>query len=151
MEGLPKLVAAAPVGSTADVVVLRKGKRKSLAVKLGELEKGEELARAGAAGEGSASEKAEAYGLEVQELTPEVAEQLGLDDEDGILVTGIEPGSPAAEAGLRQGDVILQVNQEEVGRLSDFKDSLSESDKGALLLVRRGNIDTFVALRKKTG
>ncbi|MDJ0787224.1 MAG: Do family serine endopeptidase [Myxococcota bacterium] len=151
MEKLPKLVAAAPVGSEAAVVVLRKGKKKTLSVELGELERGEQLARASLPSGEAPTEKAEAYGLEVKELTPDVAEQLGMEDEEGILVTGVEPGSSAAEAGLRQGDVILQVNQEEVGGLSDFRDSLSGSEKGALLLVRRGNVDTFIALRKKTG
>jgi serine protease Do len=145
MEELPRRVAAAPVGSKADVVVLRKGSRKELSVKLGELEEGEKLAQGG----GGPSEEAGISGLQVQRVTPEMAEQLGLDEAAGVVVTSVEPGSPGDEAGLRRGDVILEVNQRAVESVDQFREALGDPEKGALLLVRRGNADIFVPLKRK--
>jgi serine protease Do len=147
MDELPRAVAGAAVGSTAEVVVLRKGRRKSLRVQLGELATGERLARAG----GSPAPEKSALGLRVQDLSPEIAEQLGLDDTRGVVVTGVEPGSAAAEAGLRRGDVILEVNQQAVGDTAAFAGAVGDGGKGALLLVRRGNAEVFVAVKKSTG
>ncbi len=150
MEELPRLVAAAPVGSKAELVVVRKGKRKTLEIQLGELDEGEKLARAGAPG-GDPS-KASAYGLQVQELTPDIAERLGLEaDAKGLVVVAVEPESPAAEASLQRGDVILEVNQEAIEGVGTFADALEDTERGALLLVRRGQAEIFVPLKKKTG
>ena len=146
MEELPRLVAAAPVGSDAELTVLRKGKRKTLSVDLGELESGERLAR----GE-PAEEKSAAFGLKLQDLTPDVAEQLGLEDDAGVVITGVEQGSAAEEAGLRRGDVVLEVGQEPVGNVSELSSALGDSEKGALLLVRRGAAEIFVPLKRKAG
>ena len=142
MAQLPRLVAAAPVGSKARVKLIRKGKEKSVTVQLGELETGEKLAR----GE---TEKHEAgrYGLQVQNLTPEIADQLGLENDRGVLIAGIEPGSAADKAGLRRGDVILELNQEPVDNVAGLRKALKSSGKGVLLLVRRGRSEIFVALK----
>jgi serine protease Do len=142
MDELPKLVAAAPVGKKADIKVIRKGKEQKLSVQLGELEAEPKLA--------SASEpeaKPGAYGLKVQELTPEIAEQLQLGEAKGVLVAGVEPGSAAEEAGLRRGDVVLEVNQHAVSAVDEFRQALSASKKGALLLVSRGGSEIIVPLK----
>jgi len=144
MDSLPRKVAAAPVGSTAKLTVLRKGSRKTLDVALGELEAGEQLARAEAPGG-----EATAFGLQVQRLTPDVAEQLGLEEANGVVVTGVEPGSAADDAGLQRGDVILEVNQEAVSDPGSFRRALGAEAKGALLLVRRGAAEIFVPLKPK--
>lgn len=146
MESLPRLVAGTPVQSKVEVEVLRKGKRKKLRVQLGELEAGERLAR----GEAPETGKAR-LGLRVQDLTPQLAEQLGLEDPAGVVIRGVEPGSPAAEAGLRRGDVILELNQKPVGDVGDFRKALDATEKGALLLVRRGEAEVFVAVKPETG
>jgi len=144
MEALPRLVAKTPVGARTSVVVIRKGKRKSFQVTLGTLETGEKLAQAGS-GKGR---KTGAYGLEVQKLTPEVAHELGLADTQGVLITGVTPGGPAAAAGLRRGDVILQLNQEPVGGVDALRKALETSDKGVLLLIRRGRSEVFIPLKR---
>jgi serine protease Do len=141
MDELPKLVAAAPVGKKAQLKVIRKGAEQKLAVQLGELEAEPTLA--------SASEpesKPGAYGLQVQPLTPEIAAQLQLDETEGVLVSGVKAGSPAEEAGLRRGDVILEVNQQAVADVAEFREALSDSKKGALLLVSRGGAEIIVPL-----
>ncbi len=145
MESLPRLVAASPVGSKVDVEVLRKGKRKKFQVLLGELERGEQLAR------GEAPSRKTKLGLQVQELTPQIADQLGLEDASGVVIRGVDPGSPAAEAGLRRGDVILEVNQDPIGDVGDFRDALDATEKGALFLVRRGEAEVFVAVKPEAG
>jgi serine protease Do len=142
MDELPKLVAAAPVGKKAQIKVIRKGSEQKLAVQLGELQSEPTLASAE-----EPESKPGAYGLQVQPLTPQIAEQLQLEDTEGILVSGVKAGSPAEEAGLRRGDVILEVNQERVTDLAEFREALSKSKKGALLLVSRGGSEIIVPLK----
>jgi serine protease Do len=143
MEQLPRIVAATPVGSKVEVKALRKGKKKSFSVELGELEADERVASA------TREEAPGAYGLHVQNISPDVAEHLDLEDTEGVLITTVEPGSPAEEAGLRRGDVILEVNQEAVSDVGEFTTALKGSEKGALLLVRRGNAEIFVPLKRE--
>jgi serine protease Do len=141
MEELPKLVASAPVGSKAELMVIRKGKERKLSVQLGELDAEPELASA------EPEEKPGAYGLQVQALTPDVAEQLQIEDEAGVVVTGVEPGSAAEEAAMRRGDVILEVNQKAVESVSEFRGALANSERGAMLLVSRGGTEIIVTLK----
>jgi serine protease Do len=142
MEELPKLVASAPVGSKAQLKVLRKGKEQKVSVQLGELEPEPMLASAA-----EPEEESGAYGLQVQTLTPELAAQLELRGDEGVLVSGVEPDSPAEQAGLRRGDVILEVNRETVGSVAEFRSVLSASKGGALLLVSRGGSEIIMALK----
>jgi serine protease Do len=143
MEQLPRIVAGTPVGSKVEMKALRKGKKKSFSVQLGELEAEERVASA------THEEAPGAYGLNVQNISPDVAEHLDLESTEGVLITGVEPGSPAEEAGLRRGDVILEVNQEAVSDVGEFATALKGSEKGALLLVRRGNAEIFVPLKRE--
>jgi serine protease Do len=145
MDELPKLVAAAPVGSKARIKVLRKGKEKSLAVQLGELETTPQLA------EVEPEAKPGAYGLQVQTITPDIAQELGLEDSEGVVVSAVEPGSPADDAGLRRGDVILEVNQAPVGDVAEFREALEGAERGALLLVSRGGSQIYVPLKRQKG
>jgi serine protease Do len=142
VEALPRLVAGTRVGNSVNVVVVRKGKRKGFEVKLGELEKGEQLAR----GE-PPSAAPSALGVRVQDLTPEIAQQLELEEAEGVVVTAVEPGSPAAEAGLRRGDVISELNQAPVRNTADFQEALERSKSGALFLVRRGRSEFYVGVK----
>jgi len=143
MDQLPRIVAATPVGSKIEVKALRKGKKKSFSVEIGELEPGERVAST------TQEELPGAYGLHVQNITPDVAKHLDLADLEGVLITTVEPGSTAEEAGLRRGDVILEVNQEAVSEVGAFTTAMKNSEKGALLLVRRGNAEIFVPLKRQ--
>jgi serine protease Do len=144
---LPRVVAATPVGTKVDVVVIRDGRRKTVRVEIGALE--EEGARADAApGDQGSTDGAAEFGLRVQDLTPEIAEQLGVEAGEGVLVTAVEPGSPADEANLRRGDLILEVDRVEVEDTAALQKQLGGAGSRALLLVRRGDATIFVPLKR---
>jgi serine protease Do len=145
MEELPRLVATSPPGAKVALTVMRDGKEKKVDVKLGTLKEGEEVAKADAPEKGPAT-----FGLRVQPLSEELAEQLGVDEKRGVVVAEVESGSPGDEAGLRRGDVVLEVNQQEIGSVGDFRKSLEGKEK-ALLLVRRADNTIYVALKRKEG
>ena len=90
-------------------------------------------------------------GLTVQNLTPEIAESLGLDrSTKGVVVGMVAPGSPADEAQLRRGDVILEVNRKPVKDATSFHSAAKAAEKGKslLLLVKRGDSTIFLALKR---
>jgi serine protease Do len=89
-------------------------------------------------------------GLAVQTLTPELADNLSLDKSlKGVVVTQVEPGGPAAEAGLRRGDVILEVNRKPVKNCVAYQKAVRETGRARclLFLVRRGDNTIFLALK----
>ena len=137
---LPILVARTPVDKKARLKVLRDKKEVVLTVAVGEL-KDEEIVA-------TAPEKGE-LGLTVQRLTPQMAESLGLEKSDGVVVTAVEPGSAADEAGIRRGDVILEVDRKAIRNLDEYKKAIAGTRKGrgVLFLVRRGDNTLFLALK----
>jgi len=144
---LPLLVARTPVGKKVNVKVLRDKKTESFDVTIAELKDEEE----GQQGGGSSSED---LGLAVQTLTPDLAENLGIERNlKGVVVTQVDPGGPAGDAGLRRGDVILEVNRSPVKDVSAYKKALQSAGKGksVLFLVRRGDNTIFLAVKPSSG
>jgi len=139
---LPIIVARTPVGKKVKVKVVREGKELVLSVAIGELKEEEVVASV---------EKEENLGLTVQRVTPQIAESLGLDRAEGAVVTSVEPGGPGDEAGLRRGDVILEIDRNRIRDLRDFRNEIAkiEKGKGLLLLVRRGETTLFIALKSR--
>ncbi len=146
MAELPRVVASTAVGDKVEVVVLRDGKRKTVEVEVGRFPDDPQMARAESDEPGEVT--AEEFGLRVQDLTEELAEQLGVDETEGAVVTRVARGSPAAEAGLRRGDVILEVDRKAVADVGELEERLGAIDKGALLLIRRGDNTLFMAMKK---
>ena len=145
-SALPTMVAFLPVGTEVNVVVIRDGKEKTLKVTLEEM-----TDEAVAAGPGvEPEEMKEGLGLTVQGITPEIAEKMELDSTKGVLISGIEPASPAAEAGLRQGDVILEVDRKIVEDVSSLSKILEDTKdkKSVLFLVNRGGRTLFIAVKR---
>ena len=64
------------------------------------------------------------YGLTVQDVTPEIARTLGLKKAQGVVITAVERGSPAHDAGLRRGDVVLEIDRKTVRNLSEYRQGL---------------------------
>ncbi|MBI2358740.1 MAG: PDZ domain-containing protein, partial [Deltaproteobacteria bacterium] len=90
------------------------------------------------------------FGLTVQRVTPQLAESLGLEKAEGLVVTAVEPGSAGEEAGIRRGDVILEVDRKPVKTVAEYRKAVGEATKrgkGILFLVRRGDSTLFLALR----
>ncbi len=137
---LPIIVARAPVGKEVTVKVLREGEEVKLKVSIGELKEKEVFA--------SVTEKGE-LGLTVQRVTPQIAESLGLDRAEGVVITMVEPGSPANGAGLRRRDVILEIDRRAVRNLADYEKSIGrmKKGKGVLFWLRRGDTTLFLALK----
>jgi len=145
---LPMLVARTPVGKEVKVKVLRGGSPVTLTIKVGELKDEEEEE-----GQQQSGSSEEGLGITVQPMTPEIAESLGLSrDLKGVVVSRVAPGSAAEEAGLRRGDVILEVNREPVKDLASFRKALKATaqKKSVLLLVRRGDNTIFIAIKRES-
>jgi serine protease Do len=145
---LQREVAQSPVGSAAQVKVLREKKPLGLTIVLGE--QPADLAVASERGAPPA-EAAERFGLTVQDLTLELRDQLRLKDPDGVVVSGVEEGGPAARAGIRPGDVIAEANREPVRNAQDFARIIGQMRRGQnlLLLVRRDGGSRFAVLSPK--
>jgi serine protease Do len=137
---LPTLVARVAPGTSASIKVLRDGKERTLPITVGEM-KDTEVAATGEEG---------GLGLAVQPVTPELAQSLGLDRAEGLVITEVKPGSAADDAGLREGDMITQINRRPVKNLADYNREMAQSKKGqsVLLLVRRGDSSVFLALKR---
>ena len=145
-RALSRAVGAADPSDTARVAVWRDGRERELTITLGTAEQGQTVAAA-ARGPDSGTG---ALGLALQPLTDEVRARLGLAaDAQGALVTAVAPQSPAAEKGIRPGDVITRVNDVEIDSV-DAAVAALEAARGdnerALLLVKRGDSQRFVAL-----
>jgi serine protease Do len=144
---LSRAVAGATPNTGAKVTVWRDGRSRELTVELGEAAN-EAVASAGPGG-GAAQGQA-SLGLSLRPLADGERGALGLpSDVNGVVVANVAPGSPAAEKGIRPGDVITRVNQKPVNSVGDAVAALNaarEAKETALLLVRRGDAQRFVAL-----
>jgi serine protease Do len=122
------------------VKVLRNGKAKTFRIQIAERTDDKEIAA-------SKGEKEEtALGMTVSPLTPQLANQFGLPEGEGVVVIAVEPNSPAAEAEVREGDMILEIDHQSVKTLRDYNKYMDKAEKGqtiSLLVRRKGG---FVAL-----
>jgi len=138
---LSRLVAATQPNSKAKVDIIRGGKEKTIEVTIGTMPQKVE---------GQLPEKATAWGLSVQDITPDLAQQLGLNpDEQGVVISGVAPGSPSGEAGLRAGDIVKEVNRQEIHNLNDYNQALEKAkqDKSLLFVIKRGGGTLYVVLK----
>ena len=139
MEDLPKIVAATNPGSAVDVEVIRDGSSKILHVTIDVLKDSQELVVA----------KADLLGLQVQDITEELAESLKLQGLEGVLVSDVVAGNPASEAGIRRGDVISEMNRSPVKNIGDYQNLLASVKKGSsvLFLIKRGGTTIYIAVK----
>jgi len=142
---LPPLVGRVRAGIDVDVVVMRNGKEVTIKVMIGELPGSEAVARGAPAPQPDASN--ERLGIKVTALTEEAREALDLNT-GGVLVESIENG-PAARAGVRPGDVIVMINQQDVENLEQFEALVAElpTDRSIALRLQRRDGSLWLALR----
>jgi serine protease Do len=155
MHELPRLVADEPVGKAVPVVVLRKGGKETITVKLGRLA---EDKPADQTGDAPAKAPPPAVvqgplGLTLSDLNPDMRKQFGIkDDITGVVVTDVADGSAAADKRVTKGDVIVEISQEAVNTPDDVQKRIAalkkDGRKTALLLLANKNGDLrFVAVK----
>ncbi|MBX7169364.1 MAG: DegQ family serine endoprotease [Pyrinomonadaceae bacterium] len=140
-----RISATAP-NTEVTIVFLRDGKEQSTKVTLGEFEtKNAVKDKNGNSDDGVEQGK---LGVTLQPLTPQIAQQLGLKGiTQGLVVADVQSGSPADDAGIAQGDVILQVNRQDVKTVDDVKNTIAKSKgNSVLLLINRGGSTVFVTV-----
>jgi len=137
---LPSIVARTPVGREVSVKVLREGEEVVLSETIGELKEKQLFA---------SSKRDRKLGLTVQEVSPQIAEGLGPEGTEGVVVTSIEPGGPGNEAGFRPRDVILEIDRQPIADLKDFRRATAKIKKGKsiLFLIQRGGTTLFLAMK----
>ena len=133
-SGLSRAVAGLLPGAKIELEIIRNGERRLLPVDLGERKEDAVMAAIPAPQAPVLPELK--LGLNVQDLTPELAEKFKIKDKKGVLVSKVESGSAAQEQGLREGDLIKEFNRQPVNSADEFKSALSQIKKGDSVLLR---------------
>jgi serine protease Do len=142
---LPLAVGQAEIGSKSKVAVIREGKSKTLTVTIAELPSEEEIAEQRPAEPHKA--EVDKLGLRVESLTPEQRKQLDL-DKRGVIVREVEAG-PARSAGIRPGDILLMINNQDVTSAEQFAKLVKTlpAGKSVPVLIQRGDAPVFLPLK----
>ena len=142
---LRNMISSMQPDSNVNLKVWRDGAQRTLPVTLGEL-KPEEASNRGGPGRDNGSDSV-LEGVSVENLTPQIASQLKLPaSAAGVVVNEVSPASAAASAGLKQGDVIQEVNRKPVRNVAEFEAAVRNSKDGTLLLVNRDGHTVFVGV-----
>ncbi len=141
---LRNVIAASAPGTRVNLTVERDGRTQEIRATLAERPDQEE--RASKTAEGAE----QGMGLVVRDLTPAIAEQLGVRGEQGVVIEQVEPGSVADDAGLQPGDVIKEVNRRKVRSVGEFRSALDSGreEDVSLFLVRRGDETVYVTVQR---
>jgi serine protease Do len=144
-QELQEIVEESAIGRQQTATVLRDGKRMDVKVSPVEAT-GDEVAADGHHAPSAAMEK---LGMELQDLTPDLAAKLKIQADHGVVVTDVQPGSAAEKAGLTGGMVIVEANRKPVKSAADLAKVLDEKSlaKGVLLLVRGEQGTRFIVLQ----
>ncbi len=140
VNDLRNRVAQTSPGTAARLEALRGGKKVAITVKIGELP--EEMT-------GFGSPETKSLGMNVEELTPQLARRHGLRRAEGLVVTELERGGPAERGGIQEGDLLVEAGKKRVSTLEEFREAVEHSGKDVLLLVRRGNFAHYVVVSKR--
>jgi serine protease Do len=147
VRDLMSQVAATEPGRSARVTIWRDEKERTFEVRVAERPQGDVAERFRG---GPENENRDPLGLSAETVTPEAAEEFGLDrTSEGVLITDIGPGSPAAEAGLEPGDLIRRVNKTRVDNAGEYRRAVASVEAGdtVLLLVDREGRTFFRAVK----
>ncbi|MEO0815193.1 MAG: PDZ domain-containing protein, partial [Myxococcota bacterium] len=141
---LPLYASMAGVGNSVDMLVWRNNKKITLGITLAAFPSDDEVLAAA-----QPSPKKGRLGLTINDITPDLRKKFDLESRRGAVVTDVERGSAAAQAGLLPGDVIIRVNGKDVGRARQFAETVKKSKKNAYLRIQiaRGNGRMWLAVR----
>src|SRR5436190_10977946 len=149
---LTRDVGVIPPGNTVKLDIIREGKQRTVEVKLAERPDEKDQGGRTPSKGGQDKEQGDLLGLSVQDVTPQLARQSQVDPATkGAVVVDVAPDSPAADAGLEPGDVVLEVNRRAVASAAEYKNAVKAVKKGdtALVRVRRGQATQYVPVRVK--
>ncbi len=141
VDELRNKIALTPPGTRVTIEVLRDGKPKRLEVVIGEQPTGMALGL-------RQHTLLQKLGLVVQDLTRDLADQFGYQEGQGVLVAEVVPGSPAADVGIRPGQLIEEVNKQRVHNMDEFRQALAvtQKTKRVLFRIRDGKFSRYVAI-----
>ncbi len=146
VEQFRMMVADERPGTEVRMAVVREGQRKTLTVKLGDRAEYLDIA----VGPEPEEEEEIWLGMEVEDVGGEYGRRMGLEQENGVVVVRMETGSPADDAGIAAGDLILKINWSDISGLSDYqriRDSLQDQEKPISFLIERDGRTSFVAVK----
>jgi len=154
MRDLPRVVADTPIGKQTPVIIIRKGKEETKTVTLGRLEDGEKVAAADPKGDAAPDKGVvkKTLGIELANMSDDLRKRYKIKDSvKGVVITGIDANSPAADKRLSAGDVIVEIAQEAVANADDLQAKIDklkkDGRKSALMLVAGADGELrFVAL-----
>lgn len=152
-KNLPRIVSELPVDSEVTLTLWRKGQMMTAKVRIGEFEEAEETGMIASPDGGKQLTKGIAiHGMTLQALSPEARQRYDIDDDvEGVLVVDVAPKTSAAEKGIRPGDIILKISQEEVKKPQDviqrIKDAEKEERKSILLLIDRDGEPRYISIK----
>ncbi len=132
------------VGQKVNFVILREGKRTDVSLTTAQMP--EKIGE-----RGPVKPAREWFGLRVSNVTPDIAKQLGLTKTEGVVIVGVEPNSVSQSAGLKAGDIILEVNRQKVFNENDYRSVMEKAkpNQGVLFLIDREGSTFFVTLTEE--
>ncbi len=144
VSDLPRIVASTKVGEKVDMEIYRNGKKMEVPVTVGKLQEAE-------AGGEKATGNSESLGLTVSDVTPDAQRYYRLERTQGALVTAVDPAGMASEANIKPGDLIVEVNGQEIANAQAFRQAVQQVKQGSTvrLLVQRGENLFYTTLPKK--
>jgi len=139
---LSAMVADIQVGKVIEIKVLRNGNLKSFNVKIGRM--GEE----GSASDTSETPGENGLGINVAEMTPEIAKRFNISDETGVVVMDVQPGSKGEDAGIMHGDIIKEINHKSINSFEEYEKIIGDVAEGDSLqmFIKRKN-EGFIVIK----
>jgi serine protease Do len=142
---LTRIIADFHVGQIVDVSALRDGKEKTFKVKIAKRQEEKLASRE------IPREAQEAFGIQVSNLTPEIAQKFNIQETNGVVVTDVQSGSQGDDKGLQVGDTIKEINHRSINTVDDYEDAVQKvkKDGAVIMLVKRADSGFFVIKMKK--
>jgi serine protease Do len=148
-QQLPLMVGETPVGHKVMVKFIRNHATRQVTVTITPSRE-EEVEKTVAAQEEAPPIGGAALGLDVENITPQLARELGMSDKDGVVITQVQAGSSADGAGLRRRDIILEVDRQPVKDVHSYEQALAKRRADSvLLLIKRAGSTLFVPLKRQ--
>jgi serine protease Do len=137
---LTRIIANFHVGEKVKIKALRDGKEKSFTVKIAKRQQDKIASR------NMPYKEQGAFGIQVSDLTPEIANRLNLRETEGVVVTGVQSGSQGEDKGIRTRDIIKEINHQSINTVDDYNDAINKVKKGdtVSMFIKRANSGFFV-------